>query len=397
LDESNIMTRDICEAIEKQIMELGCYSPIEWLLQSGYLQYVDYERWRMGELPYLEDSILCPKDKLISQLNKGEHFATQFNLVIQTQPLTSWQSASAMTLKISRDPKLSRLLARLRLRQNDVPQMDLFMDNPSVVTENKLINALNNRELAKAQSLLAQLVQQVPNHPQLSDYNGLIAYAQQIQKPLAADSIRDELEHLKTTILPVAQKLLRQTTRDYVAPAWRRLAKALTDSACQDSSSDLHASYAWQQMQNWSEVKNSIINTPNYQQQPVLLARLAEAFWYLQQWGQCLLCWCHLFGLDAKFSAEEIEYQADARLLLMWHNFKDQELSDEDFPAWLLLHEPGLIHHIDNQFFENADQPLLEVVVHLLRARLQGDDEMEWRRQLQKLNPALLRVFLEAK
>jgi hypothetical protein len=384
----DLMTRDICEAIEKQIMELGCYSPIEWLLQSGYLQYVDYERWRMGELLYLEDSILCPKDKLLSQLNKGERFATQFNLVIQTQPLTSWQSASAMSLKISRDPKLSRLLARIWLRQNDVPQMDLFMDNPSVVTENKLINALNNRELAKAQSLLAQLVQQAPNHPQLSDYDSLIAYAQHIQEPLAADSIRDELEHLKTTILPVAQKLLRQTTLDYVAPAWRRLAKALTDSA--DSSSDLHASYAWQQMQNWGEVKNSIINTPNYQQQPVLLARLAEAFWYLQQWDQCLLCWCHLFGLDAKFSAEKIEHQADARLLLMWHDFKDQELPDEDFPAWLLLHEPGLIHHIDN-----ADQPLLEVIVHLLRAQLQGDDEMEWRRQLQKLNPALLRVFLD--
>jgi len=384
LDEPNIMARDICEAIEKQVMELGCYSPIEWLLQSGYLQYVDYERWRMGGLPYLEDSVLCPKDKLFSQLNKGERFATQFNLVIQTQPL--------MGLKISRDPKLSRLLARLWLRQNDVPQMDLFMDNPSVVTENKLISALNNRELAKAQSLLAQLVQQVPDHPLLSDYDGLIAYAQQIHKPLAADSIREELEYLKTTILPVAQKLLKQTARDYVAPAWRRLAKALTDSACQDSSSDLHASYAWQQMQNWGEVKNSIINTANYRQQPVLLARLAEAFWYLQQWDQCLLCWCHLFGLDAKFGAEEIERQADARLLLMWHNFQDQELPDEDFPAWLLLHEPGLVHHI-----QNAEQPLLEVVVHLLRARLQGDDEMEWRRQLQKLNPALLRVFLENK
>ncbi len=387
------MTRDICEAIEKQIMELGCYSPIEWLLQSGYLQYVDYERWRMEELPYLEDSILCPTDKLLSQLNKGEHFATQFNLVIQTQSLTSWQSASAMSLKISRDPKLSRLLARLWLRQKDVPQMDLFMDNPSVVTENKLINALNNRELAKAQSLLDQLDQQVPNHPQLGDYDRLIAYAQHIQKPLAADFIREELERLKTTILPVAQKLLRQTTRDYVAPAWRRLAKALTDSAHQDSSSDLHASYAWQQMQNWGEVKNTIINTPNYQQQPILLARLAQAFWYLQRWDQCLLCWCHLFGLDAKFSAEEIEHQADARLLLMWHDFKEQELSDEDFPAWLLLQEPGLIHHIDNQFFENADQPLLEVLVQLLRA--QGDDEMEWRRQLQKLNPTLLRVYLE--
>ncbi|MEN8215198.1 MAG: hypothetical protein ABFS56_02245 [Pseudomonadota bacterium] len=379
------MTRDICEAIEKQIMELGCYSPIEWLLQSGYLQYVDYERWRMGELSYLEDSILCAKDKLFSQLNKGEHFATQFNLVIQTQPLTSWQSASAMSLKISREPKLSCLLARIWLRQNDVPQMDLFMDNPSVVTENKLINALNNRDLAKAQSLLALLVQQAPNHAELGNYDALIAYAQHVQEPLAADSIRDELELLETRILPVAQRLLRQTTRDYVAPAWRRLAKALSDSAC-----DLHASYAWQQMQNWGEVKDSIINTANYQQQPVLLARLAEAFWYLQQWDQCLLCWCDLFGLDAKFSAEEIEHQADARLLFMWDNFKAQNLSDEDFPAWLLLHEPGLIHHI-----ENASLPLLEVVVHLLRARLQGDDEMEWRRQLQKLNPVLLRVFLD--
>ncbi|MEN8219955.1 MAG: hypothetical protein ABFS56_27120 [Pseudomonadota bacterium] len=278
------------------------------------------------------------------------------------------------------------------LRQNDIPQMDLFRDNPSLVTENKLINALNNRELAKAQSLLAQLAQQVSNHPQLSDYDNLIAYAHHIQEPLAADSIREELEHLETKILPLAQQLLKQTTPDYVAPAWRRLAKALTDS-----SSDLHASYAWQQMQNWIEVKNSIINTPNYQQQPVLLIGLAEAFWYLQQWEQCLLCWCHLFGLDAKLNAEQIELQADARLLHIWHNFNDyeEELSDDDFPAWLLLHEPGLIHHIDNQFFENADKPLLEVVLHLLRARLQGDDEMEWRRLLQKLNPALLRVFLD--
>jgi hypothetical protein len=41
--------------------------------------------------------------------------------------------------------------------------------------------------------------------------------------------------------------------------------------------------------------------------------------------------------------------KADARLLHIWHNFNnyEEELSDDDFPAWLLLHEPGLIHHID--------------------------------------------------
>lgn len=388
---------DICEAIEKQILQLSYYSPIEWLLQSGYLQYGDYERWRQEELPSLVDSIHLANDELISELNEGEHFATKLNLVSENKALTSWKTEDATVLKFSRQPKLSRMLARLWLRKTDVPQMDLFMDNPSVVTENKLINALNNRNLAKARNWLTQLSQQTPNHPQLSGYNNLIIYAHQIQEPLTAaeDIIRKELEFLETEILPVAQELLRQTTRDYVAPAWHRLAKALTEWAGDDDKSpDLHASYAWQQMPNWPQVKNSIINTPNYRQHTVLLARLAQAFWYLHQWEQCLLCWYSLFGLDAKIGAEQIEQQPDRQLLQLWHNFNDQEnkLSDEDFPAWLLLHEPGLIHHIDN---DNAEKPLLKIIVHLLRARHQGDDDMEWRRLLQKLNPALLRVFLE--
>jgi hypothetical protein len=50
--------------------------------------------------------------------------------------------------------------------------------------------------------------------------------------------------------------------------------------------------------------------------------------------------------------------KADARLLHIWHNFNnyEEELSDDDFPAWLLLHEPV----VDLIYFEGPLLTLFE-------------------------------------
>jgi len=73
---------------------------------------------------------------------------------------------------------------------------------------------------------------------------------------------------------------------------------------------------------------------------------------------------------------------------------QDEPLGPVDFPAWLLLREPGLLHHLDR-----VDTPVPEgagflAMVELLRSRVRGDDEVAARKRLQQTSPLLLRAYL---
>lgn len=40
--------RAVCQALDRLLLEQGCYTPLELLLAEGRLLYSDYETWRQG-------------------------------------------------------------------------------------------------------------------------------------------------------------------------------------------------------------------------------------------------------------------------------------------------------------------------------------------------------------
>lgn len=394
---------DIRTAIDSQLMELGCFSPIEWLLNSGHLHYEAYEQWRQGDVGYLEDIVSLPHEQLAEQLQEVEVFSGQLGLTNEPQDYFCWQREGAsQQLSLCREPQLSALLSKRWFRQQqDAPQMDLFMDNPAVVTENRLIDSLGDRQWNEAQRCLDLLYQQSPGHLHLGHYEGLVAYGLHTLEPIETDlaAIEEELTGLESEILPLAKQLLRQKARDYLAPAWQRVAEAMESLPADSGPSALHASYAWEKLQNWPRVKSSILDKQSADTDPQLKVRLATAYCYLQQREQALLCWCHLFHLDEDFAATQIEKFPDRQLINSWQLYADLEAEPplSHFPAWLLLQERGLLHHIDSGWLHKLNDPIFKTVLNLLKARHQDNtaEEMGWRKELQLLSPLHLRAYLQ--
>lgn len=394
---------NIRTSIDTQLMELGSFSPIEWLLNSGHLHYTEYEQWRQGSVSYLEDVISLPREQLSEQLQDGAEFSGQLGLTHEPQDYFSWENnATGQQLNLCREPHLSALLSKRWIRQQqDAPQMDLFMDNPAVVTENQLIGCLGDRQWDEAQKCLDRLYQQSPAHLHLGDYEGLIAYGLHTIEPIDADitAVEEELAGLENEIVPLAKQLLSQKARDYLAPAWQRIAEAMESLASTLGHSPLHASYAWEKLQNWPQVKTSILDLQNAETDPRLIARLATAYWFLQEREQALLCWCHLFLLHEEFSELEIEKSPDPQLINIWQVYADIEAEPplSQFPAWLLLKQPGLVHHIDENYLEKLNNSIFTAVFNLLMANQQQNSaaEMKWRKELQALSPLHLNTYLQ--
>ena len=51
------MSAEVHNAVDRLLLEQGEYSPLEYLLSEGRLLYSDYERWRGGELGYLDEAL----------------------------------------------------------------------------------------------------------------------------------------------------------------------------------------------------------------------------------------------------------------------------------------------------------------------------------------------------
>ncbi|OUS30473.1 hypothetical protein A9Q99_05820 [Gammaproteobacteria bacterium 45_16_T64] len=396
--------------VDNQLMSLGSYSPIEWLLDAGHLQYGDYEAWRMGEFDILEKHIHLPKKELVSNLEKAERFCHKLGLVGEVQPFSGWdQSNTSKDLVISQSPALTALLQKQWTRQEDAPQMDLFMDNPSVVTENILVEALANRHWETAQKYVNKLYQQDPNHAQLHGYEDLVAFGLHTDDPVEdhIDIIDEERTGLEQEIVPLARQLLQQKSRDYLAPAWQRIAQSLEGHPYNVAYPQSHASYAWEQMQSWQQVQHSIIGDESYTHHGELLFRLCLAYYYQRNREQSLIALIQLIDLKASHADSELDdtlenflnRYPDDNFKSVWQRFMD--LEDEQpfsiFPGWLLLNEPGLLHHIESSQADSIKNASFYAALQLLQAKQakDSDRELSARKALNDINPLLLTLYLK--
>lgn len=383
--------------VDAQLMEQGGFAPLELLINCGRLTYADYESWRRGEVELLDDVLMGSAEKIRAQLDAVNAYARSIGLVEQPQEFHAWQSgAGAKPLRVSVDGKLHRLVATRFVPAQSVPQMDLFFDNPVVALTNGIARALSTRNAAEAQRQLDRLYAQAPNHADLPAFDQLLTALQSLEQP-AAEAVQS-LAFLQK-IAPNAKRLLGAQARDLLSPLWSRLAQLLEGQPFSPDEPLLHRSHALSQAQDWAGVSECVRGEADWPRHAELCLRLAHSAFYRQQRVEALTAWCHLCWHHPARAEQALaaKTQPDTGIAALWGRFLDSEddveLAAGDFPAWLLLHEAGLVQHLPEDLAggDTHSEAQYRCVHRLLQARRAGrkDEELALRRELQAQHLAM--------
>jgi hypothetical protein len=399
--------------VDAQLMEQGAFAALELLISSGRLIYSDYESWRRREIDLLDSVLMGNTEKIRAQLEETIGYARSIGLVEQEQEFYAWhtdaQASSDKPLRISADPKLHRLIGSRYIPARSAPQMDLFFDNPVVALTNGIVRALSARNMSEAQRLLDRLYAQAPNHADLAAFDRLLVAMGHLHHGI--DDPGRELEFL-LQITPTAKRLLGSQSRDLLAPLWRQLANALEGRIFSPDQPTLHRSFALTQAQDWPGVSESVFKESEWWRQAQLCLYVAQSGFYRQRRSEALTAWFHLCWRSPEQAADVLDNrrQPDAGITALWQRFFDAEedssepeesteppLTAADFPAWMLLHEPGLAQQlaVDLPTGTTPGEEHYRCVHNWVQARRANrqDEEMELRKKLRMEHPALFRYL----
>jgi hypothetical protein len=341
--------------VDSQILEQGAFAPLEFLIDSGRLVHGDYEEWRRRYIDSLDDVLMGNRDKIRTQLEAAIGYARSIGLVEQPQTFYAWEANSLdEPLRISTDATLSKLIAGRYVPAQSAPQLDLFFDNPVVALTNGIVRALSARNLGETQRQLDRLYAQAPNHADLAAFDRLVEALGHLGRPVA--DARQELAFL-AEISPTAKRLLGWEARDLLSPLWQQLAAALERQPYSVEEPNLHGSFALIQALDWAGASDAVRGEPQWWSHAPLCLRLATSCFYQQRRGEALTAWFHLCWHAPAQAAEALDNprQPDTGIKAQWQRFVDSEedlvpqgaesgsaLGPSDFPAWLLLRDPGL-------------------------------------------------------
>ena len=390
--------------VDAQLLEQGAFAPLELLFNTGRLLYSDYESWRRRELELLDGALMGNPDKIKAELQQAIGYARRIGLVEQPQEFLPWHtegtaadsSSNTRPLRISMDTQLQKLLCSRYIRAQNLPQMDLFFDNPIVALTNGIVQALAIRNLPDAQRQLDQLYAQAPTHSDLAAFDQLLAALGHLGH--AVEDPRAELTFLEQ-VSPTARRLLGAQSRDLLSPLWIQLAGALANVAFNPEEPNLHRSFAFTQAQDWAAVSDCIARELNWQWHAGLCLRMVDSAFHRRRRVEALAAWCHVCWRAPESASDSVTRLRQPELSLLWNRFLDEEdpLLEVDFPSWLLIQEPALVLQLAEDL-PPADTPAEEhyrTVHRCLRARRarRQDEELAQRKLLQKSNPALFQLL----
>ncbi len=392
--------------VDAQLLEQGAFAPLELLFNSGRLLYSDYESWRRREIELLDTALMGNLDNIRAEIEQAVSYARRIGLVEQAQEFHAWHTPGAVgaarddrPLRISRDAQLQRLMGARYVRAQNVPQMDLFFDNPVVALTNGIIAALASRNATEAQRLLDQLYAQAPTHADLAAFDQLLAALGHLGQPVAGPA--GEMEFL-VEVTPTARRLLGAQSRDLLAPLWRQVAQSLAGEPFDPAEPDLHRSFALAQAQDWVAVSDSVLREASWQWHAPLCLRLAESAFNRRRRVEALAAWCHLCWRAPAMAADAANKLRHPELMGLWQRFLDEEepLTEADFPAWLLLKEPGLALQLAADLTPGDTPPeeqyrCVHRLIQARRARRQ-DEELRQRKILQASHPALFKLIKQS-
>ena len=147
-------------------------------------------------------------------------------------------------------------------------------------------------------------------------------------------------------------------------------------------------------------MRRSVLTVPGYENEPVLLARLAEAHWRLRERARAIETWFALCRLAPEVFEEMIESSdfPDWSLQHAWRVAQEQALEHEVtpawFPAWMLLEEPRHAGVFAPRHADDEPSRAFDLVIALLSHPDVDERGIELRRSLRDIHPGLLERYL---
>lgn len=275
-------------------------------------------------------------------------------------------------------------------------QFDLFLDSAEVVAENELREALRAGNADEAQQKLTELRSRDPDHKTLEPASPMID-ALNAALPHDSNTALECLNRLEQEWTPAAKTLFGVEGQDILARFWRAVGLALESIRFDPEHPDHHASRAYLECGDWCAVLRVIQAEPDCEHQPVLLERMAQALWQTDRTAQAIeqwfvLCWLAPAYFEGLLRNEHIP----ASFLLEHCNQAtnvdmEPELSVEWYPAWVILHEPGLARSIKRRGADTGPKRAFDLIKELL---LSNDEHLALRRELRDLHPGLFHYYL---
>lgn len=385
-----LSNKDLGVLVDRLLLEQGRLDPLELLLSSGLLAYEDYEAWRLGRRSGIQGALTAAPADGVELLGQAGRYCSGQGLVATPAEHRGW-GALDQVLCVGDDAALVQACAWVYAPPPDRPQLDLFQDTSALLLEDEIRRALAGRRTDRAREQVARLMQQDPRHRQLRGFLRLIHVSD------ASDTAapRERLQEL-LSIEPLARELLGHWGRDFFAPLWSALAETLTGRSFEPGAPMLHAGYAWARAGRWAAARGAIEAEPDWRGEVSLLLSHAEACWRMGDREAARLdwrwlCWEHPLEAERAISSPRLP---DRSLAELWNRFSDLDppLDTEDFPAWLLLQEPGTGVAPTGTNSLPADER--GAAYRLLSRLVAGDDDIELRRELSETHPQLLRLFL---
>ena len=387
------------QQIDQLILENGEYSPLDYLLQQGRLNYSDYEAWRNGNIELLSDVLFGNLEQIVEQWINAEEYLQQLGWQSETLTYHPIQNDNHERLVFSLDSKLEFYFHKRFSKSADQPQADLFMDSQATTVFNTDTQAILDQNTKEARKNLERLFDIAPGHNHLGELECLVEALESLNANV--DEARQEIQSLKTNITPAAKMLLRKNSRQLLIPLWRRLSQALAQQHFLTNEPELHRSYTAMFAQDWDQVRSCIETETNWQQSPTLLTRHAQACDRLRLPGEALLSW---FELCWRFPQESdvIEDKASDEVKKQWIRFQElePELPAYEFPAWSIITKPGWLKIIPTPPQEKPNNAKsYNVVQRLLVEKTEATsskDNINLRAQLKQESPGLFQFYIVA-
>jgi len=337
------MTNQIQFSVDQLLLEQGDYSPLDFLLQEGRLNYDDYEAWRNGDIDHLDTVLFGNTDQITELLTQAKSYLQRLGLQCESVQYHTWREQPPRPLCFSQNSVLDSCFHQQFRKAQDQPQMDLFMDAPANNLVNGIQQALINRNETEARRQLERLYDTAPDHAKLADLEQLVSAMENLATPV--NDVANDMQALQAQLTPLADTLLGKDSHNLLVPQWRRLSEALRHAPYNDAAPMLNSSYCALQAMDWNTTRQAVEQVPHWQCNLILLQRHGRACSRLRLTPAALMSW---FLLCWQFPdhVETIASDFDADVKRYWHDFLDidPELPPQTFPAWLLLRNAGLVN-----------------------------------------------------
>lgn len=398
--------------VERYLSLNSAFCMLDWCIEKGYLSYSDYERWRYEKIPTLDNHWQHSEAELKSLFDNLKAVVARLSLVEERQFYYSWSMGAGVKLRVSLDNKRNHFLCLRWRRAQDIPQMDLFMDNSAAILENEFVGSLSNHQWGAAQTAYERLQSQHPNHTRLGQFQDLLNYADYIKNTpqISASDFDEERQGLEMEVVPMAHEILNERSRDYLSQAWQRLAKSAPETFSaieggEQSKTSLtrddprlkrHASYAFSKIGDWKNVISTIEGVKQWENVFGLVYLMATSFEKTFQHNFSQLQWARLFDLNAVEAEVLINVTGSGQLMNIWDDFCDAEVPwpREFFSGFIFLKNLKLAQL-------SLAEPLVRGETVVIRQAcscvLGSQDELEARKSIQAMGLPLLDMYLSVR